>query len=745
MTEIIKVKANVSKKLFYNNSSSYGVYSFKPLQNDVNLDIDPKFNTFVVAGNTFELMEGKDYDLEIEETESKKYGKGYGFISVKLEQPISIEDQQEYIRSMINPAHAEAIIDKYPNEKIIDLFREDKIDYSDIKGIGKKKYERIKEILLDNLDIQNAIVSLKELNITYNSMKKLIEHYGSPELVVQKVNENIYSLCAVRSFSFKKVDEYAMNRGDSKTSKERIEACLSFLLDAEESNVGSCYMTIPTIIEKAKELLTIERSHIESAISNLDSKQFYIDETRIANMSTYRTELSIYKELQRLLKSKSKVNTNNVDDKIKQIEEEQGFEFTDEQRKAILMTIDNNVLVINGKGGTGKSTILKGIVKAFDQYNHVACALSGKASNVLVQNGLNGQTIHRTLGLGTGDNESHKTESGELEYQIVILDETSMVNGSLFNQLICSVGNGYKFIIVGDDGQLDAIGYSAVFRDLLRNGDIPRIELTKVHRQAAKSGILSAANEIREGNQILKSNQYGSTKFGELKDHLVYSVNDRDSVKDLTLNISKKFIGKNLLDFQVITGRKSGGGLSVKELNIELQQMFNPNYSSDLKLLSNGYTYYIGDKVIQTGNNYNAKNQYGDELTVFNGTIGIIKDIRIGTDEDTGKPVNLVHIDFEGVKDRVVYSEVSGDMNKVELAYAITVHRSQGSTIKHIIFAFDYASYKLLSRGFAYTGITRASKGAVTICELNALRHAIKTDASNTRKTFLCEFLSGKM
>ena len=735
MSNQVELKAKVSREMFYNSNSSFGVYAFEPVSNRDQIKyINQDYDNFVVSGSTFQLFEGNEYTIIIEETENAKYGKGYGFVAVKQDKPTSVDEQHAYIRAMLKEKQAEALIEAYPKDKILDLMKEDKINLSKVKGVGEKKYEKIKHFLLSNLDIQEAISELKDLGITFKAMKKLIDYFGSAELVVQKVKMNIYNLCLVPQFGFKTVDKYALNRGDDKESPYRIKAGLRHLLQEEESK-GHSWVSVFGLIELARELLQIDSSDIEDVINdiqNSDSKEFYFGEDRIANYKTYYTELAIKRKLFRLLEAKSNIKVANVEDKIKSIEEKQGFAYTEEQKEAIQMAIQNNVMVLNGKGGVGKTATVKGIIGAMNNYLYMTCALSGKASNVLSNNGLLSGTIHRTLGYDPQGGFIHNSQK-PLPYHIVVLDETSMVNIQLFHSLIDAIKEGSKFIIVGDMGQLTGIGVGAVFRDLIKSGKIPSIELTKVQRQAQKSGILSSANTIRDGKQILGRYDYGKHVFGELNDFHVFNQQDKETIKTLVIDICKKYKGKDIDNFQVITALKERGDLSVLKLNKELQEIFND--TNQISIKRGSYEYYKGDKIIQCGNNYEA----GDsgEVSVFNGTIGRIVQLEEG---DTKQKIkSRIWIKFEGIDEIVSYSQ--DEMDQIELAYAISCHRSQGSTIKNVLFVFDYSAYMLLSRQFVYTGITRASKACIMLCESNALQHAIRTDHSDIRRTFLYDML----
>lgn len=742
----ITLKAKVVRELYYNGD--FGVYAFQPLQeiNQETIELNT-FGNFTVNGQTFRLNENMDYEITVEPSWSKKYGDGFKFISVKQDRPSTVDEQQKYIRMVLTEREAEAIINKYPNDKIIDLMQNGKFDYADIKGIGDYTYNIIYKRIIENLEIQEALVQLGDMDLDFKKLKKLIAHFGSPQLVVQKVKSDIYSLCKVKGFGFKTVDKWALNRGDSKEDKKRILAGFDYIIAAEESE-GHCYMTIFSAIEKARELLEVNRQLIEEVIFETAEKDFHITGDIIARKRTYEAELNIAKKLKELQNAQPILKVKYDLEKLKEVEKEQGFEFTDEQKTAIKMAVENNVLILNGKGGVGKTATLKGILALCSDYNHVACALSGKASKVLAKNGLKAKTIHRLLS-GQDGHFSHN-EDNPLTEHIVVLDETSMVNVFLFNSLVSAIRKGYKLIIVGDSGQLASIGCGAVFRDLVDSDTLPKIELTKVQRQAQKSGILSVANQVREGKLIIPANDFGTKVHGELKDFTTISLDNKEEMLDIVCSIvQKKFVNTPLYDFQIITGRKKDALVSAYNLNLEIQQILNPCKGNSI--YKNGYNFYVGDKVIQVGNNYGANTQlnsredddffnpYGS-TDVFNGTIGIIKDIHLNeVDQDTGTKETKIFIDFEDEEETVVYN--TDDMEMLELAYAISCHRSQGSTIKYVLFTFDYSAYKLLSRQFVYTGISRASKGGLMLTELSALRYGIKQDASDTRRTFLKELL----
>jgi exodeoxyribonuclease V alpha subunit len=734
----IELKVRVDSKRSYNQSSSWGAFSLTPLNNGDKIEtLNTKYNNFMVTGVVQELLEGKEYDIVIEPTMHPKYGKGYGFVRVKYNKPTSVQEQQSYIKVMLNEKQAETILTKYPNHLILDMMKDGTFSYDGMKGIKEATYQKIKKYLLANIDIQEALVELQDLNITFAAMKRLIDHFGSPEMVVQKVTNNIYELCNVSQFGFLKVDAYAMNRGDDKENVNRIKSAIKYILEQEEQS-GHSWMSKRSLVDTVQDILTIDKSHIVNLLEEIESKKqgdIFIYNDQVALYRNYRYEKEIRDKLYSLQNAKNGIVVTDVDTKIKEIESKNGFEYTDEQKRAIKLAAENNVFILNGKAGTGKTTSLKGILGVLDQYSHVCCALSGKASKLMSAQGLNGMTAHRMLGVNPNGGFIHNEEN-PLKYPIIVIDEMSMLSNHLAYNILCAAKEGTKVIILGDNGQLSPIGCGAIFDDLLKAKKFPQQELTIIQRQAAKSGILSSANQVRDGKQIIGQGQYEKEVFGELRDFHVYPFEFKSEILQHVLDICKLFKGKDVSDFQVITGLKSKGDLSVKNLNIELQKIFNDVRKKGIK--KGSYTFLKGDKIIHNGNNYEAGRD--GETSIFNGTLGKILNIDFAkTNNDKDK----LYIEFEGIDEIIEYT--SDQIGMIELAYAISCHRSQGSTIKNVLFTFDYGSYMLLSKQFIYTGITRASKACVMVCENRALRHAIKTDHGGMRRTFLYDLLMKEM
>lgn len=754
MGNIIKVKAKVGKQLFYNQDTMFGGYSFYLKEDNPQITLDKKWGNFVVTGNCPQLIEGKEYEFTIIPTKHKKYGDGYSFVDVKERKLTTVEDQQEYLRQVISNKDAQTLIEAYPDVLIIDFIKENKIDVQRLNGIKEAKLKKIKNKLTMYENLQIALVELKDLGISMHALQKLVRHFGTQDMLIEKIKDNIYVLTEVEMFGFKTVDDYAMKRGDNPESPFRIKACFEHIV-TKEGNDGHSWVSIENLISEAENLLKIDTIHIVNIINQLKEKpgKFYIQDDKFTLRKYFNYENSIKFHLDRLSKSYRK-KPRTID--FEKIEKDLGIEYTDEQKEAIKMAHENGVMVINGKGGTGKTTVLRGIIESFFEDEHyITCALSGKAANVLNSKGLRSSTIHRMLGVSNTGQFMYNEEE-KLPYDVVIIDESSMVNSYLFSCILKAIPDGGKVILVGDNAQLPPIGLASVFDDLLQTQHFPSKELTVVHRQAQKSGILTCANLIRDGKKINGRYDFSTQTYGELKDMVMYPVKNREDIFKNILTVAKHYYEKYgdswLNDFQIITAVKQKGENSVKNLNKELQKIFN-DISKD-KLERNGYQYMEGDKVIHSGNNYNAilfpdLDSYleyrtydieelleEDEVgvrgeSVFNGTIGKIVYL--------DKEKKEVLIQFEDIDGLIVYDQQ--DLSMIELGYAITIHRSQGIGIKNVLVTFDYVAYKMLSKQLVYTAFTRASEKLVVICENGALHKAIETDQGSTRRTFLKKML----
>lgn len=723
--------------MYYSEDSNYGIFACELVEEneDSKKVIFNNYGNFTVKGIMPILDEQKTYMAKLKEVKDKKYGVGYEIVSIYEEAPTTRAGQEEFLRLLITDRQVDEILAVYPNENIIELIETEKFDFTLVKGIGESTYLKIKEKILENKHMQKALIILQgEYGLTHKTIRKLVEHYCSPQILLEKVIQNPYVLAdEVEGIGFIKADEIAQKQGIKKTDYFRQYACLKYVLN-KNAEQGHVYMKKDALIKELRELLDIKSQYINTFFDNFE-KDDSVEDVGIFNekyalIKHWRNEKNIAMDVQRLLNHSYPVEIPKLNERIAEIELEQGFEFTDEQLQAIMTPLISNLVLINGKAGTGKTSVIKGIVNILkstkESFVYETVALSGKASQRIKEStGLSSSTIHRFLGVHPENlNRFIHNRYNPVSVDLLIIDEASMINAYLFAKILEALENGTKVIICGDYSQLEPIGAGNVFFDLCKSKEMTRVELTKVHRQAQKSGILSVANEIREGISPFEKDNFSNRDFGELQDLHLYPYQKGEAVLSRTLSIARQYqkTGKDIMKFQVIVPMKKRGILCTAELNAKLQEIFNPSFPEQVITKRGKVEFREKDKVIHNGNNYN--------IGVLNGTIGIIEKILVAEkvmyiNFDT---VGVVEFNFDSLKD-------------IDLSYALTVHRTQGSQFENCVIALDFSSFIMLSRQLIYTAITRSINHCYLICDLDALLKAIKTDKSSYRNTFLPQLL----
>lgn len=759
------MELEVKKELHYKDG--WGIYSCVPVHYTTEIKLHNIFRNFVIRGITRKLKQGERYEISFTgEHIDPKRGSYYELIDVAPEKLDTLESQNKFLQSIISENQFNTLRKVYPEGKLVDMVINNEIDTSKTKGIKDKTINKIKEKIKENEGLSILIAGTKGMNITTNTLKKISNYYGSPSEAIDKINNDIYDLCNIPSMGFLSVDKIAMSRNDSPESSERINAAIKYTLEREMSN-GHSWTSKNTLSEKCTKILYINSQLVDEQMNKLkDSSIYYVS---ASNQVSFRyvldQEQAIYNNLNRIEKNyTNKPNKQAIESRLVDIEKEQGFTFTEEQRNAIVEGSQCGVVVINGKAGTGKSSIVNGLIQSLGDVYYNAATLSGKAAGVLRSKDVEASTIHRMMGF---DPESETrfahNKQNPLGFDLLILDEVSMIDVSLFKEVTDAVKNGCKLVIVGDSGQLSAISFGDVLRDLIESKAFPVYELTQVLRQAKASGILSLANSVRDGNQIMPYNASGREVFGELQDQTVISYGSNKEIipKDI-ISIAKQYAttyiksDKDILDFQILVPVREKGDLSVLSLNTELQKVFND--MSKTFITSYSYNYREKDKIIQNGNSYGVdwykgvdeyfKEKvkeirlgddyvYNNKTDLYNGTLGIIKDLYTKEEE------NVLLVEFEGMGGIIAIDDEA--MKKIEMAYALTVHKAQGSGFANLIFAFDFSSFSLLSRELVYTGITRAIQKCVILCENNAMHKAISISSSKERRTFLADIMRESM
>ena len=432
-------------------------------------------------------------------------------------------------------------------------------------------------------------------------------------------------------------------------------------------------------------------------------------------------------------------NIDNWEEIVQKVEEEQGFTFTDEQKAAIKLSLDNHVMALTGLAGGGKTSTANGICSLYDDYNILACALSGKASvRITEATGLDACTIHRALGYKNGRFTFNK--HNKLAVDIVLIDEATMINGTLFLALLEAIPTGAKVIIMGDVQQLTPIGNCQVFADILDSNVLPVVKLTKPHRQALMSGIIPTSIKVAHQEQIFKNGFDGCEIIGELKDMELDITSNKDSISNKIIEHFQTEMAKynDIMEVQVCVPMRLKGELSCYNLNTKIQSIYNPKFNDnpEIEILlekkdeeCKKYSIRVGDKVLNIKNNYNCINTEGVITPVFNGNIGIVKEI---TEDGYSK------VDFVGIGE-IIFN--AGESKNLELAYACTTHKMQGSGFTSTIVGMDTSSYIMNNSELLYTAITRAKKYCVLVGNNYAITKAIQSKEIKTKQTFLKDML----
>ena len=669
------------------------------------------------------------------------------------------KDTEIFLSYFLTGKQMENLLDAFPNPIEL-LERGDVNEIMSVKGIGIKIADRIIQRYNACKDKGKAYVELGKYGVSKKAIDKLVDRYGSPDIAVQKVKDNPYILVnEVRGIGFKKADELALKTGMDKDSVERGVAFITyyFRVCAEE---GDSYIDFEELLEGVEEYLgDYSEDSLDQAMLTLKERgdlwyKDYDDCTLVASKYYFDIEKEICFHIKRLMSYPSNVQLNREQAMacIKAKEEAQGWNYTERQLEGIFATMENNVTIITGYGGTGKTSAVTGMLACTDEgYDFKQCALSGKASaNLTDVTGVEGTTIHSLLRYDGKLGEFMVNEHSPLETDLVILDEGSMVDMELALALLKAIPNGAKLIILGDTNQLESIGAGNLLMDLIDSEIVPTIVFDKVHRQGAKSAIKTESIKVAEGRQLTKTTWQGSEILGELKDLKYIGFNhSKGSVRptiDLVMTEFKQLYkeAKDIKDIAVILPTKASGS-SCHAVNLLIQDYVLPkNKGVGITLGEDDkqFTIYKGDKIINLRNNrkaYNYENVDGSYKVekvikpIFNGNMGEVIDI---INDET------ILVDFYNIGEVIIDSK---QLEHIALGYAITVHKAQGSTIPYVIGAIDYTHYSMLNRQLVYTLMSRAKTKMSFVFESKALSKAISTNYVTNKRTFLYHLLVGEI
>ena len=616
-----------------------------------------KGDTFVVVGNMVAMTDEYDTQYKIggklsysDRTEEWQYGIYY---SQEIYEFKTKEDIEVFLSFFLTDTQLSNFLTVFPNPIEV-LERGDINELMQIKKVGVKTAENILTRYNACKDKGKAYVELGKYGLSQNIIDRLINRYNSPEIAIEKINSNPYILVnEVRGVGFKKADEIALKTGVDPNSVERGVAFITyyFRVCAEE---GDSYIDFDELLDAVDEYLgDYSDDSLDEAMLTLKNKgdlwyKDYDDCTLIAHSYYFNIEKEICNHIKRLMSYPSNVQLNREQamERIRIKEEAQGWSYTERQLEGIFATMENNVTIITGYGGTGKTSAVTGMLACTDKgYDFKQCALSGKASaNLTDVTGVEGSTIHSLLRYDSVTGEFMINEHNPLDTDLVILDEGSMVDMELALALLKAIPNGAKLIILGDTNQLESIGAGNLLMDLIDSEVVPVVVFDKVHRQGAKSAIKTESIKVAEGKQLTKTTWTGESLLGELKDLKYIGFNSSKGQSrptiDLVMTEFKTLYkeAKDIRDIVVILPTKASGS-SCHTVNLLIQDYVLPkNRGKGIELgdEQHPFTVYIGDKIINLRNNkkaYNYENVDGSYKVekvikpIFNGNMGEVVDI----------------------------------------------------------------------------------------------------------------------
>ena len=656
--------------------------------------------------------------------------------------------QVAFLNCILTQKQLNNLIKAYPQNPIKPLEDRDLNALTKVSGIGERTAYKLITRFESCRDKGKAYVELATYGITATMINKLVEHYESPDIAVAKIKENPYLLIEdVTGIGFSKADEIALKGGLDKFDWKRCKAYIIHYF-RERASEGHSFVLYDELVEAVEqELEGMPYESIQEAMRNLEKEgKIWFkdtgDDILVALKYYYTLESNVAKHLKRLMEAPSNLDINKEEAmrRIGEQEAKQGWKFTEQQLEGIFTAMNNNVTIIRGYGGTGKSSCVTGLLACADEdYRFKQCALSGKASvNLTDITGQEGYTIHRLLEVDPITGRFNHNEYFPLLTDLVILDEGSMVDVALFESLIQAIPTGAKLIILGDTNQLESIGVGNILLDMIDSGEVPVVTFDKVHRQGAKSAIIGESIKIAQGQKPVGYGWEGTNVLGELKDlKYIGFTCDRDSKKPTIDLIMKEFKTlynecKDISQIAVIVPTRERGTGCLPINRLIQDYVLPPLEKRGFYCNCGGYDIYKGDKVINLKNARPRPNQAIVSAPIYNGNMGEV--IEVGFD--------YLKVDFYNIGEVYIYKS---HLENIALGYAITVHKSQGSTIPYTISAIDFSHFSMLTRQLVYTTMTRAKKKCVMIFETNALIKAINTNKITQKDTFLYYFLTGEL
>ena len=720
-------------------------------QNEVNSYLigilENEEDTITIVGYMPFLVEGDYIKVIGNFVTHKEYGKQFKVETFEKVMPKTLDSLEKYLSNGtikgIGPATAKKIVATF-GEDTINVFKFEPEKLTQIKGITKEKAIEMAQCFVENWELWQIVGFLDNFGISPANAKTIYKKLG-PQ-TIDEIESNPYILIdLVKGVDFAKLDKYALENGFEINNYKRIKCGIKYSLVKITYN-GHCCTLEANLIKYVKELLKVEDDDIEHCLIDLNVKEEIViekreDENWVYSKEIYDAEANIASKLILLDSAQNIKRIAGFDSELEKIEKAGNINLSAKQKEAIQSINSNNVVIITGGPGTGKTTIIKNVIDIYKSHGKkvVLCAPTGRAAKRMTEmTGEEAKTLHRLLEIGKIEKDNEFTimnyEVAPIDADVIIVDEASMVDIYLMNYLLNGIYQGTKLILVGDTDQLPSVGPGSVLKDIINSERIKTIFLDEIFRQAAQSKIIVNSHRVNDGEYFLdKEEQEG------LKDDFFYiKEKSQDIMLDQIISLCKGRL-KNFLDYdffeniQILSPAKKGL-LGTKELNKKLQEELNPSSDEKNEKKVGEVIFREGDRVMQVKNNYDIYWEKGNTLSLT---------YESGTGIFNGELGKIVKIDFLNKQIKILFDDEKeawyafSDMDQIEHAYAITVHKAQGSEFDVVIMVVTQSSAMLLTRNLLYTGLTRAKKLLILIGNDNVVKFMIQNADTKIRNTGL--------
>ena len=735
LDEMERIAGFVNECIFENEDTGYKV---------LEVESDDGLQLMTVVGIMPDLQVGEHIEARGRWKEHNTYGEQFEVSTFSRSLPQDKDAMERYLGSGaikgIGAALAHRIVEKF-GDNTFHIIETEPERLAEVKGISSAKACEIGEQFAAQSATREAMVFLQSFGLTPNMSMRIYKEFGLKTVSV--LSQNPYILAErVQGIGFRRADEIARQMGIPEESPGRIRGAIRFALQ-NAAGEGHTYLPLDKLEDEVYRLiglsgLMVENALTESVMEGQLVQKRELEEERVYLKSFYAAEAGVARRLMELIEQPQEILEDVYKLRMQKIEKEQKIELSEEQREAVLAALKEGVLIITGGPGTGKTTIINVLLELLEQDDkkYMLAAPTGRAAKRMTEaTGRDAKTIHRLLEIQFGIADSGKQifqrdEEHPLETDVVILDEVSMIDVTLMNHLLKAIVPGTRLILAGDKDQLPSVGAGNVLKDMIQSETIVVKKLTKIYRQAAMSDIVVGAHLINQG-QYPVFNQKDTDLFfmkRKVKEDVIRTM------VEVIMKRMPKFAGCSPVDdIQVLTPMKRGL-LGVENLNPRLQEALNPKSSKKAELEYRDMVFREGDKVMQIKNNYSMAwkvlNRYGYPLEegegVFNGDVGRVKQINT-----KNRTVTVLFDD----KRQVEYDYV--DLEELELAYAITIHKSQGTESPIIVLPLHSGPEILFSRNLLYTAVTRAKRYVVVIGDEAMVHKMVDNDRQAVRYSSL--------